>query len=128
MANHLPKISESEWQVMKTLWDNAPMTANQVVDQLTKTTNWKPKTIKTLLNRLVTKKVLGFDKKGRSYNYYPLVSRTECTRAENLSFINRVYDGALNPMLSAFLKDKKLSSEEIDELKQILDNQGEIDK
>ena len=125
MINKEPKISESEWQVIKILWDKAPMTANQLVDVLSENTNWKPKTIKTLLNRLVNKNVLGFDIEGRTYNYYPIVTKTECAQTERHSLLNRVYDGALKPMLAAFLEDGNLSSDEINELRKILNNRGE---
>jgi BlaI family penicillinase repressor len=101
------------------------MSANQIVEILAETTNWKSKTVKTLLNRLVNKNALGFDKNGRTYYYYPIVTKTECARAERHSLLNRVYDGALQPMLAAFLKEEKLSSVEIEELKQILENKGE---
>ncbi len=118
---NLPGISESEWQVMKVLWASAPQTGNQVVDALADSSAWSPKTIKTLLNRLVKKKALGFEKQGRSYSYYPLVREEDCARAETRSFLKRVYGGALQPMLASFLEDERLSPEEIDELKRILD-------
>ena len=61
----IPKISESEWQIMKLLWAKSPSTANEIVKALSATTAWKPKTIKTLINRLVKKQALGYEKKGR---------------------------------------------------------------
>jgi len=120
----IPRISEAEWQVMRVLWAGAPRTANEVVDALAPTTTWKPKTIKTLINRLLKKKALGFEKKGRAYHYYPLVNETECITAESRSFLRRVYGGALQPMLAHFLETEELSPEEIEELKRILDEKG----
>ena len=120
----IPRISESEWQVMRVLWAEAPRTANEVVDALNHTTTWKPKTIKTLLNRLVKKRALGFDKKGRAYDYYPLVDEVECMKAENHSLLSRVYGGALKPMLANLLEDAKLTPDEIEDLKRILDERG----
>ena len=122
---NIPAISESEWRVMKLLWASAPRTGNQVVEALADSTAWSPKTIKTLLSRLVKKKALGFEKQGRSYNYSPLVNEEECVRAENRSFLKRVYGGALQPMLSSFLEDERLTADEIDELKRILDSKRE---
>jgi len=119
----IPRISESEWQVMRVLWAESPRTANEVVDALNHT-KWKPKTIKTLLNRLVKKKALGFDKKGRAYNYYPLVDEVECMKAENHSLLSRVYGGALKPMLANLLEDAELTPDEIEDLKRILDERG----
>ncbi|MHC4497914.1 MAG: BlaI/MecI/CopY family transcriptional regulator [Planctomycetota bacterium] len=116
----IPKISESEWQVMRVLWAENPSTANEVVKALSATA-WKPKTIKTLLNRLVKKKVLGFERKGREYHYYPLVAEAACVRAESRSFLRRVYGGALKPMLAAFLEHEDLSPQDIRDLKGILD-------
>ena len=120
----VPRISEAEWRVMKVLWNRSPLTANEVVDALAPTTTWKPKTIKTLLNRLIKKKALGFDRKGRAYHYYPLVDEAACVKAESRSFLKRVYGGALRPMLATFLEDADLSPEEVEELKRVLDERG----
>ncbi len=53
----LPKISEAELEVMKVLWSRSPQTANEVIEALEVTMDWKPKTIRTLINRLVQKKL-----------------------------------------------------------------------
>lgn len=55
----VPQISDAEWRVMQVIWDKSPITANEVVDKLKNNTHWKPKTIKTLIRRLVEKKALG---------------------------------------------------------------------
>jgi len=120
----LPRISESEWQVMRVLWSQAPATANVVVAALADSTTWKPKTIKTLINRLVKKGALGFEKQGRAYLYHPLVDEADCVRAESRSFLSRVYGGALLPMLAHFIEEENLSPEEIEELRRILAERG----
>jgi BlaI family penicillinase repressor len=117
----LPKISESEWLVMRVLWSNGPLTANEVVKELTGKTKWKPKTIKTLITRLMNKGAVKFEKEGRKYRYYPAVSQAECVRMERRSFVRRVYGGTTKPMLAAFLEDAKLSAEDISELRKILE-------
>ena len=119
-----PKISESEWEVMRVLWIESPLTANMIVEKLTATTHWKATTIRTLINRLVEKNVLGYEKKGREYNYYPLVAEVDCIRAESNSFLRRVYSGALNPILSAFMENEELSPEDVEELKRVLRKKG----
>jgi len=116
-----PKISEAEWEVMKVLWERSPRTANEIVDELTGKTTWKRETIRTLINRLVGKKALKFEKKGRQYHYFPRVSRAECVKAETESFVSRFGAGAIEPMLAAFVEEKKLSAEKIARLRQILD-------
>jgi BlaI family penicillinase repressor len=109
---------------MKVLWERSPLTAGEVVDALAHT-HWKPKTIKTLLNRLVHKNAVGFEQEGRGYRYSPLVAEQACVRAEGRSFLQRVYGGALMPMLAAFLDEQKLTPEQIAELKRLLDSKGE---
>lgn len=118
------KISEAEWLICQILWQQAPATAEEVVNSLLNKILWKPKTVKTLLNRLLRKGVLGYHKAGRQYRYYPILTQEECIQAETESFIQRVFGGAVQPTLAAFLKHKKLSPKEIEELKRILDQQG----
>ena len=120
-----PKISASEWQVMRVVWDRSPIATNDVVDVLTPVTDWQPKTIMTLLNRLAKKGALGFEKKGRVYHYYPLVTEADCVREESRSFLERVYGGSLRPMLAHFFEESDLSPSDIEELKRILDKKGE---
>lgn len=118
----IPRISEAEWAVMKVFWSRpTPTPANEVVRALADITDWKPKTVKTLINRLVKKNALGYQEDGRIYYYYPLVNEEECIKAESRSFLRRVYGGALKPMLVNFLREEELSREEIEELKRILD-------
>lgn len=121
----IPRISEAEWEVMKILWVKSPSSANQIIESLSGSNNWKPKTVKTLISRLVKKNAIGFTQDNRLYYYYPLVDEDECLKAESQSFLNRVYGGALKPMLINFLREEKLSLDEIEELKRILDERNE---
>lgn len=120
----VPQISDAEWKVMKVIWAKSPITANQVVERLADEESWQPKTIKTLLNRLVKKKAIGYEPNGREYHYHPLVGECECVNLESRSFLKRVYGGAVKPMLAALIESERLSAEDIKELKQILDRKG----
>ena len=120
----LPKISEAEWVVMQVLWARGARTANEIVADLTGRVSWSPRTIRTLLNRLLNKHALRFDKEGREYRYSAAVSEEQVTRSERLSFLARVYRGATKPMLAAFLEDAQLSKKDIAELKAILEEKG----
>ena len=79
--------------------------------------------MKAFLNRLVKKKALGFRKEGRAYRYRPLVKEDECVDAASESFLRRVFAGSLKPMLAHFVERRKLSAEEIRDLKRLLENQ-----
>jgi len=122
--DHVPRISEAEWTVMKVLWNESPLTADDVVTALDDTTSWSPRTIKALLNRLINKKALGFQREGRKYLYYPLAEEAACVRAESKSFLQRVYGGAVTPMLAMFLEEEELTPQEIAELRKVLNRRG----
>ncbi len=117
----IPKISEAEWAVMKVLWTRAPRSGNEVVDALCESTTWSPRTVKTMLNRLVKKKALGFARDGRTYLYFPQVDERDCVTTESRSFLQRVYGGAFTPMLAHLLEEESLTADDIAELRQLLD-------
>ncbi len=117
----IPKISDSEWEIMKVLWAASPKTANEVIEDLHNSKEWSPKTVRTLLNRLFEKSAIAYKQEGRVYSYYPLVKENECIQSETQTFLSKIYGGALKPMLVNFLKDEKLSNEDLDELKIILE-------
>lgn len=120
MEKNIPSISESEWEIMNVLWDKAPQTANDIIVSLQESSQWKPKTIRTLLDRLVQKDVVGVNKNLRVYTFYPLYTQEECQRAETESFINRIYGGTLKSMLVQFIQEDTLSDDDINELRFIL--------
>ncbi|SFL57680.1 BlaI family transcriptional regulator, penicillinase repressor [Paenibacillus sp. 1_12] len=121
--SNIPRISDSEWEIMRIIWTKSPCTANDVIELLNDNTNWKPNTVKTFISRLVKKNVVSFKEDGRSYYYYPLVSEQECLKAESQSFLKRIYGGALKPMLVNFIReDETLSPEDIAELKRLLND------
>jgi BlaI family transcriptional regulator, penicillinase repressor len=121
MNKRLPRISESEWRVMQVLWDKGSQTANDVVRALDGAVHWKPRTVKTLISRLVKKGAIRFEAEGMRYRYSAAVAESECIHSETKSFVRRVYQGAMKPALAAFLEDADLSPQEIKELQEILE-------
>jgi BlaI family transcriptional regulator, penicillinase repressor len=121
VSKKIPNISESEWEIMTVLWEESPLTANDVISNLQERTDWKPKTVRTLLDRLVKKNVVGVNKEQRFYTFFPLYSQDECQHAEAESFVKRIYGGALKSMLVHFIEEDSLSEEDIQELRSMLD-------
>jgi len=120
--NGKPEISEAEYQVMKSIWSaGIPLNTNEVVERLEVFTSWKPKTIHTLLSRLVKKGALQYKKDGRVFVYTPLVKESDILAKENDNFLNRFYDGALDSMIVNLLEQDKLSDDDILALRKILD-------
>lgn len=114
------RISDAEWLIMKVIWGNSPSTASSVIKHLEQETDWSPKTVQTLIGRLVKKGALGVKKDTTLNEYYPLVSKEDCMREETKTFLQKVYDGSLKVLIANFVNNEALSSKEIEELKSIL--------
>lgn len=119
--NKVPNISDAEFQVMKIIWKNPNITANNIIDKLQDETDWKPNTIKTLINRLLKKNAIGFKKEGKEYYYYALLEEETYVCVESNSFLKKVFDNSIKSMMLNFVNNKKLSKKEIQELREILD-------
>ena len=120
----LPQISEAEYEVMKIVWKHAPINTNEITEKLLQSTSWSPKTIQTLIKRLVTKGVLTYVKQSRVLVYTPLVKESEYICQESNSFLNRYYDGDITAMLSAYIENDKLTEPEIETLRSLLSKRG----
>jgi BlaI family penicillinase repressor len=120
-SKEAPRISDAEWTVMKVVWREQPATARQVVDALKDQAEWKPKTIHTLLSRLVQKGAVKCDKAGREHLFRSAATEQECRLAASCSFLDKVFDGEIAPFLACFVQRERLSRKEIDELKHILE-------
>lgn len=117
-----PRISNTEWEIMRVVWMKSPITANEIVEQLIAADpSWHPKTARTLLARLVQKRALGYKAQGRAYVYSPLVTEAECVSTASDSFLERVFGGSLKPMLAHFVGKQRLSKAELEELRRLLD-------
>lgn len=123
--SNLPQISEAEYEVMKIVWKYAPISTNEITEKLLQTTSWSPKTIQTLIKRLVTKGVLTYEKQSRVFVYTPVVKKTDYIHQESNSFLARFYNGDITSMLSAYIENDKLSENEIDTLRSLLSRKSQ---
>jgi BlaI family penicillinase repressor len=98
------------------------------VEVLSKRGSWQRETIRTLINRLVRKKAIRFEKRGRQYHYYPAVMEADCIKAQTRSFLRRFRADAIEPMLAALVEEERLSAEQIARLKEILDGKDASEK
>jgi BlaI family transcriptional regulator, penicillinase repressor len=117
-------ISEAEWKVMKVLWHNGPKTAAEIIGILTRSESWHPSTVKTLLGRLRDKKILANQGKSKPFRYVPLIEEEVCLRAQSENFLQRFFGGSIQPLLVHFFNGQKLSSNDLDELRRILNKGG----
>ena len=116
-----PQISDAEWEVMDVLWEKSPLTGSEVADEVCGRMKWQPKTVKTLLGRLVKKGALRYREEGNRYLYTPAFPRDRYVAAESRSFIDRVFGGKATPALVHMVETMDLSDDELRELRSIIE-------
>ena len=97
------RITDAEWQVMKIIWANDGCTSGLIIDALKPVRNWSATTVKTLLSRLVGKKIISYEKDGRAYRYHSLYTELDCVRNEMKAVIGRIYGGTVNYQTQHFV-------------------------
>lgn len=119
--SRLVQIADAEWLVMEVLWRAGSGTAADVIGELAGVRDWNHRTVRTLLSRLTEKGALEAKAVGNKYVYKPAVSREKCVRQESRSFLDKVFAGDAGELLVHFVKTAKISSEEIERLRRLLD-------
>jgi BlaI family penicillinase repressor len=114
-------ITEAEWDVMELLWERAPRTSQEITGKLEESRGWKRATVMTLLSRLVAKDVVSTEPDGNRFLYSPLVERAACVAEETRSFLDRLFGGALQPLVAHVAEHHRLTKKDVAELKALLD-------
>ena len=125
-----PQISEAEYEIMKIIWSDSPISTNEVCEKAPKSHNWSNKTIHTLLSRLTAKHVIAYEQRRRMYYYYPIVSQKKYLSQENRHFLDRFYNGEAPTLLSSLLSGSEISDADLEKMYHMLDsklNGGEKD-
>ncbi len=121
MNHNALKISDSEWRIMKVLWQEPRLSLGEIVSQLKDDTSWSSTTIRTMIGRLMEKGVVGADKSQSNFRFYPLVSQEDCLQTVAESFVDRAFEGSISMMVATLVNGKKISPDELAELKQVID-------
>jgi BlaI family penicillinase repressor len=116
-------ISESEWSVMEYLWSNPLSTITDIRKSLSQN-GWSDSTIKTLVRRLVSKKAVAINDESSIFRYYALLSEQDCRLKKTKSFIDRVYNGSVNMLVTNLASDSNLTEKETQELLRLIDKMG----
>lgn len=113
-------LQKSEWILMEKLWEESPRTIMQLFHSLEVDPGWSKSTVNTMLSRMVEKDLIYYEQGEKAKQYYPKVKREEAALAETESLLERAYKGSVGMMMSALLKRRSFSKDEIDELYDIL--------
>ena len=118
-------ITSQEWYIMQVLWENGACSLMEIVAKMERKTKWSKSTCATMLRRMTEKGVIGYEMKGKTKYFYPIVQKDEVIMPETKSFLGRIYDGSIGAMMSTLVKQGDLSEKDMDELEEILKNARE---
>ena len=114
------RISDAEHAVMEVLWQESPLTAQDVAERVDPDRGWSANTVKTLLGRLLGKAAIAHEADGRRYLYRPLVAREEYVAGESRRLIDRLFGGRLTPLVAHLAERDELTTRDIAEIEAIL--------
>jgi BlaI family penicillinase repressor len=114
------RISDAEHAVMEVLWDEAPLTAQDVAERVDPDRGWSANTVKTLLGRLLAKSVIAHEADGRRYLYRPLVERGDYVEGESRRLIDRLFGGKLTPLVAHLAERDALTAQDIADIEALL--------
>lgn len=114
------QLTDAQWEVMNVLWKKDCFSLKEIEDELKPITGWSKNTVYTYLVRMEAKGIIKINKNTEK-PYQAALSKDECVKKENKAFLKRVYKGKTSDLISAFLKEEKISKKEIEELRHLLD-------
>lgn len=115
-------VTKTELKVLEAIWQGNPASSNDIVERLNRQGEWHEKTVKTLIGRLVKKQVITFEKEARRYLYSPLISQQDYQIQQSDSLISGFFKGKVSPLIAMFAQQNKLKKEDVQELKQLIEN------
>ena len=118
-------LSEAEWNIMESLWEESPKVGSRIVADMAGRVGRSRSTTLTMLKRMTEKGLIACEDNGRMRVYVPLIERETAVKKETDNFLKRVYHGSASMLVSSFIKKQRLTTEELSELRQILDRAEE---
>ena len=112
-----PKIFESEYRFACIVWDKEPVSMKELIKLCSEELEWKRTTTYTVVKRLCERGILK-NEEGVVSSVY---TKEQIQYSESRMFLDKTFQGSLPGFMAAFLKDKKISEKEIDELRRMLD-------
>lgn len=120
MAKKNYELTEAEWVIIQAVWENEPCAAPTIQEQLEARKNWTYSTVKTLMDRMVTKGLLKTERIRNLILYRSVITKLQAQKSEVMRTVKRAFDGALTPMMQFMLDNHSLSQKQLDELEALI--------
>jgi BlaI family penicillinase repressor len=120
MATRGYELTEAEWDIIEVVWAHEPCAAPTVQEELAARKKWTYSTVKTLMDRMVTKGLLTTERIRNLILYRSAVSQEDARRGELLRTVKRAFGGAFTPMMQFMVQSDALSPEELSHLEALI--------
>ncbi len=114
------ELFDSEWAIMRIVWDKQPCAAPTVQELLQKEKGWAYTTVKTIMDRMVKKGLLKTQKIRNLYLYSSAISESQAKKSEIMKTVKRAFNGTLTPMMQFLIENDELSENEYKQLEQLI--------
>ena len=115
------ELTEAEWVIMKVVWTEEPCAAGTVQEALQKSKNWAYSTVKTFMDRMVTKGQLSTHSIRNLQLFTSNITEAQAKRSEILKTLKRAFDGALTPMMQVLFENEKFSDKDLKQLHKMVE-------
>jgi len=117
--NSIHKISDAEWKIMHVIWEKSPLYMGDIVKAL-KESPWSRTTIQTMVLRLLSKEVIGTNREGHAFLYYPQITKQQALDKYLKDFVSRVYQDDSKSLVEEIIDAGLLSSSDKKDIKKLL--------
>lgn len=104
-----PAISRAEWEIMRILWHQAPLTARMVIDRIQASHDWSDSTIKTFIQRLIDKQYIHQDCSSRPYQLSPSVAEATTVNHHLADLFTQICPTQYGQAINALIQTHDLS-------------------
>jgi len=120
MAKKKYELTEGEWAIVRTIWANQPCAAPTVQEKLQNQKGWTYSTVKTMMDRMVTKGLLKTKRIRNLILYSSVITERQAQKGEIMRAVKRAFDGALTPMMQFLLDNNELSQKQLSQLETMI--------
>ena len=121
MSAKRPRPTETELEILQILWRSGPCTVRQVHEQLGKQRQTGYTTVLKLMQIMADKGLVDRDESQRSHVYAARPKQTQTQRMLLKDFVRRAFDGSANQLVLQALQTETISSDEIEQIRALLD-------
>jgi BlaI family penicillinase repressor len=118
------KLGRVQLQIMQVLWERGRANAREITDALNEEDQVAHSTVQTLLRKLEEKGSIAHDVEDRTFIFFPLVEEDSVTRRATRELVERVFGGDAAGLVAYLLKEERIPSKELDQLRQLIDEKS----